>query len=72
MMARMTSDCERLSNILAWGFLDLIWGTTMMLGIALAMLIMSPKLALITLAVIPFLAWLTGILAGAGGLALLG
>ncbi|MFV2091341.1 MAG: ABC transporter transmembrane domain-containing protein, partial [Pseudomonadales bacterium] len=34
LMARMTSDCERLSNILAWGFLDLIWGTTMMIGIA--------------------------------------
>ena len=37
LMARMTSDCERLSNILAWGFLDLVWGSTMMLGIALAM-----------------------------------
>ena len=37
LMARMTSDCERLSNILAWGFLDLVWGTTMMIGIAAAM-----------------------------------
>ena len=26
LMARMTSDCERLSNIMAWGFLDLVWG----------------------------------------------
>ncbi|MDA1075023.1 MAG: ABC transporter ATP-binding protein [Proteobacteria bacterium] len=59
LMARMTSDCERLSNILAWGFLDLIWGSTMMIGIALAMLVMNPKLALITLAVIPFLGWLS-------------
>ena len=41
LMARMTSDCERLSNILAWGFLDLVWGLTMMLGIAIAMLIMN-------------------------------
>ena len=41
LMARMTSDCERLSNILAWGFLDLVWGSTMMLGIALAMFIMD-------------------------------
>ena len=45
LMARMTSDCERLSNILAWGFLDLVWGTTMMLGIAVAMLVMNWKLA---------------------------
>ena len=59
LMARMTSDCERLSNILAWGFLDLIWGTTMMIGIALAMLVMHAKLALLVLAVLPFLAWVS-------------
>ena len=43
LMARMTSDCERLSNILAWGFLDLVWGGTMMLGIAIAMLVMNAE-----------------------------
>lgn len=59
LMARMTSDCERLSNILAWGFLDLVWGSTMMLGIAIAMLVMSPKLAIVVLAVIPVLAWVS-------------
>ena len=36
LMARMTSDCERLSNILAWGVLELVWSSTMMLGIAAA------------------------------------
>lgn len=59
LMARMTSDCERLANILAWGFLDLCWGATMMLGIALAMLVMNPKLALIVLAIMPALAWVS-------------
>jgi ATP-binding cassette subfamily B protein len=59
LMARMTSDCERLSNILAWGFLDLVWGFTMMTGIAIAMLIMNAKLALIVLAIIPALAWVS-------------
>ena len=59
LMARMTSDCERLSNILAWGFLDLVWGFTMMAGIAIAMLIMNAKLALIVLAIIPVLAWVS-------------
>ncbi|MCZ6890095.1 MAG: ABC transporter ATP-binding protein [Gammaproteobacteria bacterium] len=59
LMARMTSDCERLSNILAWGFLDLIWGSTMMLGIALAMLVMNWKLALLVLAILPFLYWVS-------------
>ena len=59
LMARMTSDCERLSNILAWGFLDLVWGITMMLGIAIAMLVMNVKLALIVLAIIPVLGWVS-------------
>ncbi len=59
LMARMTSDCERLSNILAWGFLDLIWGSTMMLGISLAMLVMNAKLALVVLAIIPVLGWVS-------------
>ena len=59
LMARMTSDCERLSNILAWGLLDLIWGSTMMLGIAVAMLWMDVSLALIVLCVIPALIWLS-------------
>lgn len=59
LMARMTSDCERLSNILAWGFLDLVWGSTMMLGIAIAMLVMNPKLALVVLAIIPALGWVS-------------
>ncbi len=59
LMARMTSDCDRLSNILAWGFLDLVWGSTMMLGIAVAMLVMSPKLALAVLAIMPALAWVS-------------
>ena len=59
LMARMTSDCERLSNILAWGFLDLVWGTTMMVGIAAAMLVMNPKLALVVLAILPFLGWVS-------------
>jgi len=59
LMARMTSDSERLSNILAWGFLDLIWGFTMMIGIALAMFIMDWKLALIVFSILPFLGWVS-------------
>ncbi len=59
LMARMTSDVERLSNILAWGLLDLIWGCTMMLGIAVAMLFMDVSLGLIVLSVIPVLAWIS-------------
>jgi len=59
LMARMTSDCERLSNIMAWGVLDLIWGATVMLGIALAMLVMNAKLALAVFIIIPVLGWVS-------------
>ncbi len=59
LMARMTSDIERLANILAWGLLDLIWGSTMMVGIACAMLYMDIVLALTVLSVVPVLAWLS-------------
>jgi ATP-binding cassette, subfamily B, bacterial len=59
LMARMTSDCERLSNILAWGMLDLIWGGTMMIGIAISMLVMDISLGLTVLSVLPVLAWIS-------------
>lgn len=55
LMARLTSDCNRLSNILAWGVMDLIWGSTLMAGISVAMLIYNWKLALAVLAVVPVL-----------------
>jgi ATP-binding cassette subfamily B protein len=60
LMARMTSDCERLSNIMAWGVLDLFWGVTLMIGVAIAMLVMNAKLALVVLAAVPALAWISG------------
>ena len=59
LMARMTSDCDRLANILAWGFMDLVWGSTMMAGIAIAMLLMNPKLAFLALAILPVIAWVS-------------
>ncbi len=59
LMARMTSDSERLSNILAWGFLDLVWGFTMMLGIAVAMFVMDWRLAFVVFSILPVLAWIS-------------
>jgi len=61
LMARMTSDCDRLTNILAWGILDLAWGGTLLIGITTAMFLMHAKLALIVVAVVPFVAWVSGI-----------
>lgn len=55
LMARLTSDCQRLSNILAWGVMDFIWGTALMSGICVVMMIYNWKLALAVLAVVPLL-----------------
>jgi ATP-binding cassette subfamily B protein len=57
--ARMTSDCERLSNILTWAFLDSVWGLAVMLGTAVTLLVLQAKLALCILASVPALAWLS-------------
>jgi ATP-binding cassette subfamily B protein len=59
LMARMTSDCERLSNILAWGVLDFAWGLTLLACIAGVMFWMDARLALVVLAVVPVLAWVS-------------
>ena len=61
LMARMTSDCERLSNIMAWGLLDFFWGVTMMSGIAVVLLVLNLRLGLIVLAVVPVLMWISAV-----------
>ena len=55
LMARLTSDCQRLANILAWGVMDFIWGTLLMAGISIVMVIYNWRLALAVLAVVPAL-----------------
>ncbi|MCX7948504.1 MAG: ABC transporter ATP-binding protein/permease [Treponemataceae bacterium] len=52
-IARLTSDAQKLGDTIAWGIVDLVWGTTMMLTIIVFMLVMHPQLALITLVFVP-------------------
>jgi ATP-binding cassette subfamily B protein len=56
LMARMTSDTQRLGDTLAWGMVDSVWGFAMMVAISVNMLILNWKLALVVMAVIPPLA----------------
>jgi len=56
LITRLTSDCDRLSRIIAWGFLDIVWGLSYILLIAVSLLIMNWRLALIVLAILPPLA----------------
>ena len=55
LMARLTSDCQRLAVILAWGVMDLVWGTTLMLSISVVMLVSNWKIGLAVLCVVPVL-----------------
>ncbi|MGI9013436.1 MAG: ABC transporter ATP-binding protein [Phycisphaerales bacterium] len=59
LLSRLTSDCHKLSSLVPWFMLDLVWGTAMVLGITLAMLLLSWKLALAVLAIVPPLAIIT-------------
>lgn len=52
-MARMTSDSKRLSNIISWTLLDLVWSVLFMIFTLVVLFIYSPQLALIVLAAIP-------------------
>lgn len=55
LMSRMTSDINRLSETISWSIVDLAWGFSMMTAITIAMVRLNPKLALLTLSVLPFL-----------------
>lgn len=55
LISRLTADCDRLSRILAWGFLDVMWGSCFVLAMSGAMLYLNWKLGLIVLATMPLL-----------------
>jgi len=55
LMSRITSDCRTLGTALSWGLVDIIFGLAMMFLISLMMMLMSFKLALIVLLIIPIL-----------------
>ncbi|MCH6255464.1 ABC transporter ATP-binding protein/permease [Puniceicoccaceae bacterium K14] len=53
LISRLTADCDRLSRIIAWGFLDIVWGTGFIIAMAIVMLILKWQLALIVLGTVP-------------------
>ncbi|MBF0277818.1 MAG: ABC transporter ATP-binding protein [SAR324 cluster bacterium] len=55
LLARITSDCERIARIIAWGTLDLFWAGPMLLGALMVLLVLNWKLALTVMGIIPVL-----------------
>lgn len=56
LITRLTSDCDRLARIIAWGFLDIAWGLSFVTMIAISLLVMHWKLGLLVIGIIPPLA----------------
>lgn len=57
LMSRATSDIEGVRNFISMGAIRAGWIVLMLLGIAVAMLLTDVKLALVSLAFVPILAW---------------
>ena len=55
LLSRLSSDTERVTELISWGFLDVIWGITMIIACMGAMFFYNWKLALIILLAIPVL-----------------
>ena len=56
LVTRLTSDCTKVSSLMPWFMLDLVWGTLTITGISVAMLLLDARLAVAVLAIVPPLA----------------
>ncbi len=53
LMARMVSDISRLSEMIAWSFVDVLWAAAYALGAVVTLFFLNWKLALIVMCVMP-------------------
>ena len=58
LIARMTSDTQRLGDTVAWGLMDFMWSAAYILIVSVTMLLLNWKLALIVLAMTPLIAFI--------------
>ncbi len=54
-MARISSDCTRIADTLAWSFVDLFWGIFLIIELTIVMLVIDWKMALAVLVIVPIL-----------------
>ncbi|MGA9531087.1 MAG: ABC transporter ATP-binding protein [Anaerolineales bacterium] len=55
LMSRVTSDSERIANLVTWGLLDITWGTLNITTAIIFMAVINWRLALIVMAFVPVL-----------------
>jgi ATP-binding cassette subfamily B protein len=58
MIARVTSDTGRVSDLLTWGIVDTTWAVMNITSSTVFMLIINWRLALIVFTIIPFMMWI--------------
>ncbi|MCZ7553853.1 MAG: ABC transporter [Anaerolineae bacterium UTCFX2] len=56
-MSRVTSDTERVSDLVTWGLVDVCWATANIFTSAFFMLKINWRLGLFVLAILPFISW---------------
>ncbi len=54
-MARMTSDAQRIGDVVAWGAVDVFWAVSIITIVLISMFILNPGLACILLFILPVL-----------------
>src|SRR5690606_20019057 len=54
-MARMTSDSRKLSNVISWGLIDMVWAGLLMIATLVIVYIYNWQLALIVTASLPLM-----------------
>jgi len=58
-MSRVTSDTERVSDLVTWGLVDVCWAITNIIASAYFMLIINWKLGIFVLMTIPIIMWVS-------------
>lgn len=58
LIARVTSDSDRVAHLITWGLLDVVWGTLNIGTATVFMLMINPRLALIVFTMIPVLVYI--------------
>ncbi len=61
LISRLTSDCDKLARIIAWGSLDLLWAICLVTVIAIVLIVLQPVLGLLVLSVVPPLVFISAI-----------
>jgi len=61
LISRLTSDCDKLARIIAWGSLDLVWAVCLVIMISIILVVLHPALGLLVLSVVPPLIFVSAV-----------